>query len=505
MKKSASRENVAGRPQAGPEAGCGAQHAAGAQNLRHSSAGKPPRAPDHEARLDMAQAGAERARAEPQGPAQPALSRRTALSLALGGAALAACAPAETTLPGTRKPLRSEPGFENRAAPINLGPQVNIRSWTHRAGSPSHKMPHAAFTESQPRLAWAAPIGAGNDRAHRIGADPVAAGGRIHALDSRAQLSAVSPSGALLWQKSLAAPGVSPEKAIGGGLALNDGVLYATSGLDEALALDASDGRVIWRQRLGAPAHGAPTVGQGLVYLVTRDGRAWALDAQNGRIRWQIEGAGSVAGTFGGAAPALKDGKVVFALPSAQLLGAYARGGAELWRASIGGQRVGRAWAMTSDVSADPLISGGQVMAGSPSGRMASFDLQTGDARWRLREGAMGPFWAAGGALFVVTDESRLMRIDARRGSRIWAADLPRYVPARRPGKERAIYAHYGPVLAGGRLWVASSDGRLRGFDPRDGSQRADLALPAPAASRPIVVERSMYLLADNGQLLALH
>ena len=441
----------------------------------------------------------------PAMPAAPRLSRRAALGLSLGGALLAACAPAEQILTGPRRALRDEPGFENRALPLNPGPQVNIRNWTHRAGSPSHRMPHAAFTGGRPQLVWSAPIGAGNDRSHRLGADPVAADGRLFTLDSRARLSAFTLEGKPLWQQSLAAPGVSPDKASGGGLALSGGVVFATSGLAEALALDAADGRILWRQRLGAPAHGAPTAGQGAVYLVTRDGRAWALDAANGRIRWQIEGAQDVSGVFGGAAPALREGEVVFPLPSAQLLGAYAKGGAELWRASIGGARVGRAWAMTSDVSADPLISGSQVVAGSPSGRMAAFDLRSGEARWRLREGAMGPFWEAGGSLFVVTDESRLMRIDSRRGRRIWAVDLPRFMPARRPGKERAIHAHYGPVLAGGRLWVASSDAHLRAFDPRDGALLADLPLPAPAASRPIVVARSMYLLSADGQVLALH
>ncbi|MGB1006987.1 MAG: hypothetical protein ACPGVX_07405, partial [Thalassobaculaceae bacterium] len=36
--------------------------------------------------------------------------------------------------------------------------------------------------------------------------------------------------------------------------------------------------------------------------------------------------------------------------------------------------------------------------------------------------------------------------------------------------KRAAVYAHYGPVLAGGRLVVASSDGVLRFFTPESGA-----------------------------------
>ena len=58
-------------------------------------------------------------------------------------------------------------------------------------------------------------------------------------------------------------------------------------------------------------------------------------------------------------------------------------------------------------------------------------------------------------------------------------------------------------MLAGGRLWVTSSDGALRGFDPVSGAQLVETAVPGGAASGPVVAGRTLYVLGRNGTLNA--
>jgi len=99
--------------------------------------------------------------------------------------------------------------------------------------------------------------------------------------------------------------------------------------------------------------------------------------------------------------------------------------------------------------------------------------------------------------------EAELIRLNARTGARIWGTQLPDIVPQRRQRRERDVYAHFGPVLAGARLWVASSDGMLRAFDPVDGLLAYETVLGGGAATRPIVVDGVMYVVNADGQLLA--
>ncbi|MEO8532087.1 MAG: PQQ-binding-like beta-propeller repeat protein, partial [Deltaproteobacteria bacterium] len=67
----------------------------------------------------------------------------------------------------------------------------------------------------------------------------------------------------------------------------------------------------------------------------------------------------------------------------------------------------------------------------------------------------------------------------------------------------KEVYAHYGPILAGGRLLVASNDGVLRMFSPESGALIGQTELPGGAASNPVIVGGTLYVVNQNGQLLA--
>ena len=59
------------------------------------------------------------------------------------------------------------------------------------------------------------------------------------------------------------------------------------------------------------------------------------------------------------------------------------------------------------------------------------------------------------------------------------------------------------PILAGGRLWVASGDGLLRAFSPVNGALLAEVPLPGGAAAPPAVAGGVMYVVSGDGKLLA--
>jgi outer membrane protein assembly factor BamB len=147
------------------------------------------------------------------------------------------------------------------------------------------------------------------------------------------------------------------------------------------------------------------------------------------------------------------------------------------------------------------VIDGGAVYASNQSGRTVSLDRTTGERNWTLPEGSYGPAWPAGNALFLLSDEGELVRVDRASGAVVWSVQLPQYLD---PRKRTEAIAHYGPVLAGGRLWVASADGALRAFDPRTGRPLGAVGLPAGAAAPPAVAQGVMYVVTQDGRLSAL-
>jgi len=427
---------------------------------------------------------------------------------------LVACAKKEEIFEGQRFDVRTplaqaqptdgydivdETKVVNRSEKIKLPKPRSMSSWTHRNGGVDHNPGHLALNAELTRL-WSVNIGAGNGRKHRITSDPIIAGGQIYTLDSQSRVMAHTPIGAAVWVRDLTPASDKTEDATGGGLAYADGVLYATSGFGEVTAMNASDGAVLWTQKLDAPVIAAPTVHKGRVFVVSRDNRAWALLTKNGRIDWQQQSTPSDAGLIGGASPAVAGKSVILPFSSGELVAALSRNGLRVWSVAVSGSRRGQARSNIGDISSDPVVTSSRVYAANQSGRVTAVARRDGERLWTANEGSYSPVWPVGNSVFLVSDASQLVRLDARSGQVVWAVDLPLY---KKEKTRRDSFAHFGPVLAGGRLIVASSDGGLRSFDPVSGNLLSTVDVPSGAASQPAIVDGVLYVLSQNGQLHA--
>ena len=422
-------------------------------------------------------------------------------------AGLAACSSQDEILEGERLAVR-EPFLSGNAAGAREistvfrapSPAVNS-SWTHASRTAEHNAGHPAFAQD-PVLVWSVEIGSGNSRKHRITASPIVAGNMVFTLDSRSHVSAVSTEGKLLWTRDLTPGHERNPDASGGGIAYADGRIFATTGFGEMIALNAENGAEFWRQRFDAPAAAGPVSASGLVYAVSRDNIAWAVDARNGRVRWKLQGTPALSGVVGGAAPAVTERIAVFPFGTGELIAVLRKGGVRLWGAPVSGRRRGPVYATITDIIADPVVVGDVIYSGNQSGRTVAINLDSGDRIWTARHGAYGPVAAAGNSVFLISDQSKLIRLEAETGREVWAIDLPFFRSAN-IRRKKAIFAHYGPVLAGGRLWVASDAGTLKSYDPETGAEQATVSIPEGAASSMAVAGKTMYLLSSDGRLHA--
>ncbi|RCW88121.1 PQQ-binding-like beta-propeller repeat protein [Paracoccus lutimaris] len=436
---------------------------------------------------------------------------RLPLIAALAGlTALSGCIQREEILQGERLDPRAvlsadgpaaEGGIVTSNAALSLPPVRGNADWPQRAGSAAHASGNMAIGAGTSRI-FAVDIGAASDRRHRITADPIVAAGMVFAMDSGATVTGTTTGGGRVWSADLRPSTERGESASGGGLAFEGNRVFATTGYGELVALDARTGGVAWRQKVDAPLGGAPTVANGVVYVVGRDAAGWAVRANDGKVLWRVFGNDAMAGVSGVTAPAVSGSTVVFPMATGQLLAADTTTGAQSWSADVAGARIGRAIALFRDMTGDPVIAGDTVYAGTSSGRTAAFDLATGTMKWSSREGASSPVLAAGNSLFLVNDQAQLIRLDASNGARVWAQKLP-YFTEQKVRKQSKVWNHYGPVLAGTKLYVASSDGYLRVFDPSSGALIGQADIPGGAAAAPAIAGQTLYVVSHDGQLIA--
>lgn len=421
-------------------------------------------------------------------------------------AALASCGQREVILEGERLDIRpgsavAEQEADQAAAVARLALPAAVVNpeWTHKNGTAKHRISHPGLSPGLTH-AWSQPIGRGNNKKLQISSDPIIAGGRVFTLDAKGEARAFSTSGSLIWSRNLT-PGFDKEgQASGGGLAYGDGTLFATTGYGEVISIDPAKGTIRWRHRMDATISAPPVYTDGVVVAVGRNNVAMGLDARNGRIKWQQQSSSGEPGLFGASAPAASGKLVVLPFSSGEIVGVLARNGLRAWSTAVSGGRRGIARNNVGDISGDPVVDGDTIYLGNQSGRMVAIDRRSGERKWTAREGAYGPVWPEAGSVFVVTDQSKLKRLDATNGVEIWSVDLPLF---KRPKKRANPYAHFGPVLAGGRLFVASSDGGLRVFIPETGAAVAKVDISGGAASQPAVAGGVLYVLSKNGQLHA--
>jgi len=75
----------------------------------------------------------------------------------------------------------------------------------------------------------------------------------------------------------------APQPVVAGGL-----VYFGSSADDTVRALDAATGEPVWRFTTEGPVRFAPSVARGKVYVVSDDGLLYCLDAKNGKLVWRL-------------------------------------------------------------------------------------------------------------------------------------------------------------------------------------------------------------------------
>jgi outer membrane protein assembly factor BamB len=379
-------------------------------------------------------------------------------------------------------------------------PEVN-KDWPQSGGNVLHAMNHPALG-SNPRKIWEASIGAGsNDRA-RLTSGPIVADGKVFAIDTVARVSAFDAnSGKRLWSVQLKMKGEANSEAFGGGIAFDGGRIFANTGYGFVAALDAENGREIWRQEIGLPLRGSPTVSDGRVFSVTYDNQIYALSAENGSVIWNESGIAETAGILGAASPASEEGVVVAAYSSGEIFAMQAENGRTAWTDAL--TRTGQITALSalSDIDGDPVVDRGRVYAASHSGRMVAIDLRTGERVWERNIGSMFRLWLAGDYIYAVSTESELVCLSRIDGRIRWVRQLQRYGNQE---KRKNLLDWSGPVLAGDRLIVTSSQGFALSVSPYTGEIISGMKMPGGIYIEPVVVNKTLYIVTDSGKLIAM-
>jgi outer membrane protein assembly factor BamB len=386
------------------------------------------------------------------------------------------------------------------ALPMTLPAPVVNTEWGQPGGNAAKSMGHLALGNAL-QTAFSVSIGYGSTLTSRLAAAPVVGGGRVYTIDTNATVRAFdAATGAKVWESQFGLEKGNSSSLFGGGVAVDNGRIYATNGLGFVAALDPRNGGVIWQVRPGGPLRGAPTVSGDTLYVVSQDNQIYSLKTSDGSTNWSNAAALEIAGVFGTGSPAAAQGTVVAGFSSGELNAYRYENGRLVWQDALARTSIRTSVSSLSDIDANAVIDNGQVFAIGQGGRMVALELITGQRMWEMNIAGISTPWVAGDWVFLVTDDAKLIAVARATGKVRWINQLPRFERAK---SKRGQINYKGPVLAGGRLILAGSNGTLINFDPATGNFLSQTSVGVPITQSPVVANSTLYVLDDEGRLHA--
>ncbi|WP_033073953.1 outer membrane protein assembly factor BamB family protein [Sphingopyxis sp. MWB1] len=388
------------------------------------------------------------------------------------------------------------------SAAVVLPPPAVNADWAQSGGNASKSMGHPALAATRTQL-WAANVAGGTTK-QRLAAAPVIADNRLFVVDTDAVVTAfAADTGAKLWSVSIGSTGKDYQNSLfGGGAGVDGNIVYATSGAGDVAALNVADGSLIWKTKPAGLLRGAPTIAYGGVYVVTQDNQLLALNAADGAVLWQATASLEPGSVFGAASPAAGQSTLVAGYSSGEVQAYRYENGRDLWEDALARTSMALSVSTLTDVDADPVIDRGRVFALGQGGRMASYELVTGQRIWEISIAGISTPYVVGEWVYAMTDDGKLLCVARGTGKVRWLQQLARYrVETEKKKKDPIRWT--GPILAGGRLIAVNSEGQLVEFSPTDGSVLATTDFKTPLSQPPVVANNILYILADDGRLTA--
>ncbi len=300
--------------------------------------------------------------------------------------------------------------------------------------------------------------------------------------------------------------------------------LYAASSSSEIYALDASLGKLIWKQPIGKNSF-IPLISKNLVFIATDSG-LMAIDKEKGTIRWEQK-----IGEISSKPVIIKDvviagfsngdicgfdidsGKVEWsytfsestAISEANSNTIYIGSGDKCYAFDIIKKELLWEYETNGVITAPPKISGKTVYLGSWDGNIYAIDSNSGTLRWKYETG-----WGidstpeiSDGMVFVGSLDNKFYAVNEKTGEMEWYFQC-----------KSAI--HSSPAAYGEYVFFGSDDGKLYALDKKTGEPSwsftpgfsikdsdVDNFVTTPILCDPVVEDGIVYISA-KGNIYAL-
>lgn len=281
--------------------------------------------------------------------------------------------------------------------------------------SPPTKSKPAELVQIAPTAAfhavWQTRIGASGEYV----LTPAVVGGSVFVASRDGALARIN-DGREVWQ-------ISMGQAISGGVGSDGKIVVIGTPKGDVLAFDAGTGREVWRTRVSSEILAAPLVSDGLVAVRSGDSRIFGFEAADGKKRWVYQRSTPALALRSHAGMVLAGRSVLAGFPGGKMVAVSAVNGSALWESAVALPKGATELERVTDVTSSPVVDGREVCAVAYQGRVACFDLNTGNLLWSRDTSSSAGLDMDARAVYVSDDSGAVQAFDRSNGSSLWKQD----------------------------------------------------------------------------------
>ncbi len=348
--------------------------------------------------------------------------------------------------------------------------------------------PPKALVEFSPIIkvnkVWGAKVGKGA-QISGVRMAPAYADGRIYAASVNGDLEALDASnGKRLWRSN------GKLHYSGGPSVANDLLVVGT--LDgQVQALNPHDGSVRWQVDVSSEVISAPAIGDDLVVVRSHDGRVYGLDQKDGSRRWIYDHSTVPALSLrGNSPPVIRDGQVFYGDDNGKVLALRLTDGAAVWDQTLGTSEGRTEIERLADVDGIIAVESGIVYAASYRGQLAALLAPSGRSLWTRELSTYTGVAVSVDHVYVADADFNIWALDRRNGSSTWKQDALEH---------RWLSA---PAVQDDFLVLGDAEGYVHWFGRNDGKPAARQRLSKNAiAAPPVVAGDTVYVEDIQGEI----
>ncbi len=331
---------------------------------------------------------------------------------------------------------------------------------------------------------------------HRLIFSPVIIDDRSYFLNSRGLLSAFD----LKTQKVIWQTRIFPLKIFKNyqnpKISYNDGKIFAIAGSNRVVAVNRENGEIIWSKDISSIAISTPISDFKSVFFTTNDNKLYALDANNGEIKWVHFGISKNTAILGAANPVFYKNTVIASYSSGEIYAINKETGQSVWSQDLNLNKLTNSDFYLNDIDATPIIKNNIIYTIGNGGLMMAINLDRGNVIWKKELASISDFWVGGDFIYLINNDNKLIALYTKTGGIKWFTQLPNLVKTDKP-ESKIIYS--GIVMAGDKLIITDTAGKLLFASPFDGKLEGEIKLDQKTYQNAVIVNSRIYLNTVGG------